>query len=87
MDNEDFEVDPDLPFTALEDPPYRCGWHLDSKKGFRCGAPATWILLGATEESGLMYFPICPSCTAEAVIEGKGNIAHRYGEVPGDLAG
>jgi hypothetical protein len=80
-----FEVDPDLPYASLEDAPYRCGWHLDSKQGHRCGNDTTLILLGATIESGMMYIPICSECAAEAVVNNSGTIAHRYGEAPSDF--
>lgn len=77
---------PDLPYASLDDPPYNCGWHLDSKKGFRCGAETTLILIGASVNSGMFYIPICNSCAADAMISNRGSVAHRYGDAPSDYA-
>lgn len=81
----EFEIDPDLPYASVEDPPYRCGWHLDSKQGHRCGAGTTLILIGAAVDSGMFYIPICSECSAEALINNSGSVAHRYGESPADF--
>lgn len=72
-----------LPYSSLDDPPYHCGWHLDSKKGFRCGNPTTLILIGAESSPHMFYIPICPTCVPDAM--NKGMLAHRYGEHPDDL--
>jgi hypothetical protein len=81
----DFEIDPDLPYASAEDPPYRCGWHLDAKQGHRCGNDTTLILIGASVESGMFFIPICSGCAAEAVLNNSGTVAHRYGDAPSDF--
>lgn len=84
-ESEEIVIDPDLPYASVEDPHYRCGWHLDTKQGHRCGADTTLILIGATVESGMFYIPICTECSAEALINNAGSVAHRYGESPADF--